>query len=210
MENRLRQNAMTMGLKEVVAAITYYADKIPGGRLISVWSDDIVGTVAALKGEIENAKTISLNGRPDADFVSPAIGTVPSIFERTRVLIVYGEVSNSPDYQLQFIRRMFEDNKSAVVVIVQAREPGRQIDGSGSGATFLGRAFWNNMIHLEYVPGAVAQRKPQALQPEDAGREITIRAKIGYPGSRVTDVVIGGHVVQVPNDALRAATVEAL
>ena len=50
----------------------------------------------------------------------------------------------------------------------------------------------------------VAPVKLGPLKREDAGREITIRAKIGYPGSRVSDILIGEQVVQVPNDVLRS------
>jgi hypothetical protein len=47
----------------------------------------------------------------------------------------------------------------------------------------------------------------QPLDADLAGREITIKVKIGYPGSKVTDLLIGGHKVQVPNEALREAVV---
>jgi hypothetical protein len=34
---------------------------------------------------------------------------------------------------------------------------------------------------------------------------IVLRATISYPGSRVSDVLIGAHKVQIPNESLRAA-----
>jgi len=40
---------------------------------------------------------------------------------------------------------------------------------------------------------------------ECRGRGLRLHAIIGYPGSAVTDLLIGAHKVQVPNDALRAA-----
>ena len=39
------------------------------------------------------------------------------------------------------------------------------------------------------------------------GRKVTIEVVIGYPGSTVTDILIGDHKVQVPNTDLRAAAV---
>ncbi len=39
------------------------------------------------------------------------------------------------------------------------------------------------------------------------GRKVMVEVVVGYPGSAVTDILIGGHKVQIPNAALRAAAV---
>lgn len=38
-----------------------------------------------------------------------------------------------------------------------------------------------------------------------AGSTLIIAVKVGYPGSRVSDILIGDTKVQVPNEDLRAA-----
>jgi hypothetical protein len=43
------------------------------------------------------------------------------------------------------------------------------------------------------------------MEADRAGTTINLDAKIGYPGSRVSDLFIGGHKVQVPNEAIRQA-----
>lgn len=46
------------------------------------------------------------------------------------------------------------------------------------------------------------------MPPDTHGAHVTLLAQIGYPGSLYTDILIGGHRVQVPNDALRRASAE--
>ncbi len=43
------------------------------------------------------------------------------------------------------------------------------------------------------------------MRREAAGREVTLTFRIGYPGSKVSDLVSDGHIVQIKNEALRAA-----
>lgn len=45
----------------------------------------------------------------------------------------------------------------------------------------------------------------EPLAPEDQGSLVALVAIIGYPGSKISDVLIGGYMVQVPNGALREA-----
>lgn len=44
------------------------------------------------------------------------------------------------------------------------------------------------------------------MSREAEGQTLGLSAKLTYPGSRVSDLLIGGHKVQLPNEALRAAT----
>lgn len=41
--------------------------------------------------------------------------------------------------------------------------------------------------------------------PDIQGCAITLIAKVGYPGSRVSDLLIGDFKVQVPNEEIRKA-----
>lgn len=43
------------------------------------------------------------------------------------------------------------------------------------------------------------------------GRRLLVEAEVivGYPGSKVSDLLIGNHTVQVPNDQLRRAALQA-
>lgn len=47
------------------------------------------------------------------------------------------------------------------------------------------------------------------IEPEHNGRRVLVEAAITYPGSAMSDLLIGGHKVQVPNAALRRAAIEA-
>jgi hypothetical protein len=40
--------------------------------------------------------------------------------------------------------------------------------------------------------------------------QVPMVATVGYPGSKVTDIIIGGHKVQIPNDCLRRACVDMM
>lgn len=46
------------------------------------------------------------------------------------------------------------------------------------------------------------------MRPESHGQVIHLAVVIGYPGSKISDILIGGHKVQVPNEALRLAAKE--
>jgi hypothetical protein len=43
------------------------------------------------------------------------------------------------------------------------------------------------------------------MDPSLEARKVLIEVTIGYPGSGVTDIIIGSEVVKVRNDALRCA-----
>lgn len=45
----------------------------------------------------------------------------------------------------------------------------------------------------------------EPLSPDLAGSIIMLAVVVGYPGSKVSDVLFGDHKVQIPNSALRAA-----
>ena len=45
------------------------------------------------------------------------------------------------------------------------------------------------------------------MKREMHGRKVVVEVVVGYPGSAVTDILIGGHKVQIPNAALRTAAV---
>lgn len=47
------------------------------------------------------------------------------------------------------------------------------------------------------------------MVPAASGQMVTLDARIGYPGSRVSDLFIGGHKVQIPNAAILKAATEA-
>jgi len=47
------------------------------------------------------------------------------------------------------------------------------------------------------------------MMPQAHLKTITLEARIGYPGSRVSDLLIGGHKVQIPNEAILKAATEA-
>lgn len=54
------------------------------------------------------------------------------------------------------------------------------------------------MVHLEGKGG-------EPLEPDMAGETILIAVKVGYPGSRVSDILIGNEKFQVGNADLRTA-----
>jgi hypothetical protein len=43
------------------------------------------------------------------------------------------------------------------------------------------------------------------MRPEAHGREILLRLTVGYPGSRVSDLLLDGVKLQIPNEHIRAA-----
>lgn len=47
------------------------------------------------------------------------------------------------------------------------------------------------------------------MDPNHVSRLMLVEVKISYAGSAVTDVLVGGHKVSVPNQALRRAAIEA-
>ena len=55
-----------------------------------------------------------------------------------------------------------------------------------------------NIVHLD-------SRSDGSISPGMSGSSIMIVVMVGYPGSKVTDLLIGDHIVQVPNDDLREA-----
>jgi hypothetical protein len=55
-----------------------------------------------------------------------------------------------------------------------------------------------NIIHLE-------GKGDEPLNSSMHGETILIAVMIGYPGSKVSDILIGDHVVQVSNKDLRKA-----
>lgn len=46
------------------------------------------------------------------------------------------------------------------------------------------------------------------MAPEAEGYYVTLLARITYPGSRTTDILLGGHKVEIPNAALRQASAD--
>ncbi len=44
-----------------------------------------------------------------------------------------------------------------------------------------------------------------AANPGIAGCGIPLMVIVGYPGSKITDLLIGGYKVQIPNEAIKAA-----
>jgi hypothetical protein len=47
------------------------------------------------------------------------------------------------------------------------------------------------------------------INPDFAHRKLLIEVKIGYPGSGMSDLIIGSEIVKVRNDAVRQAAIEA-
>lgn len=47
------------------------------------------------------------------------------------------------------------------------------------------------------------------LNPDFAKRKLLIEVEIGYPGSKVTDVIVGNVKMPLANDQLRRAALEA-
>lgn len=47
--------------------------------------------------------------------------------------------------------------------------------------------------------------KTEPISPDFHDKVVYVAVRIGYPGSRVTDVIFGNHILQLPNDALMAA-----
>ena len=61
------------------------------------------------------------------------------------------------------------------------------------------------MKKIEYCVVGLDGKEDEPIDPRDQGNFINITVALGYPGSRVSDIFIGDHKVQVPNSALRAA-----
>jgi hypothetical protein len=60
------------------------------------------------------------------------------------------------------------------------------------------------------VPRRVAEREESRQEvspfdPSTQGQTVFVAVKIGYPGSKITDVLFGDYKVQLPNEALLAA-----
>lgn len=47
------------------------------------------------------------------------------------------------------------------------------------------------------------------MNPDFAHRKVLIEVKIGYPGSGMSDLIIGSEIVKVRNNAVRQAAIEA-
>jgi hypothetical protein len=59
------------------------------------------------------------------------------------------------------------------------------------------------MEHLtDSLSGRSLEGQTEPMAPNTQGQTIFLAAKVGYPGSKITDLLLGGHKVQVPNDDL--------
>lgn len=55
-----------------------------------------------------------------------------------------------------------------------------------------------NIVHLE-------GKGNEPLDKTLSGETILIAVMVGYPGSKVSDILIGEHIAQIPNEDLREA-----